>query len=700
VADDIDSLLESRASGKAADIDSMLASRASTPSRTRKITSRDSLDEALSFERQKAALRNPISDAIGDVFMNAVTGTGAAAASGLRGLYKLATGGGGDAAARAVEDTQGALTYQGDYEMAPWSPLNWPGQLIKGGSDLLFERTDSPLAATALETGGNAALMLLPGMARLRRPARAPEAPGGISPDAPPDLRIEEVAPRPAPTELPQAPVVQAAPEPLPARVPGDSTPLEIPARPAAAASPMKAEGVAREKPYTSLEGEIPKFEEVPTTVATGRVPEADQLSRAETLRKIGLQEARESALTGDAKAAATEYQTSKLDNAPGNYMRNVLDQEREALTNYSDTLVRESGGTVGTDQSALHARGNAIIQPLDSLREFFDSETSRLYKAADARAGNTPLETPKTREILADESEFLGTVEGESLLKGVRARMKSLGMVDAEGNYKPVTVKQAERFKQYLGDQWTPRTSRLIRRLKDSIDDDVMTGAGEDLYKQARASRALRGRTRDDPNGIAKLMDSDGPGGINRKVDIERIPDALAGMGVNQFKHVVETIRGMPEPLQPQAQTALQEIRAHFANKVAEAGHSTQSMWNAKAVTKYLNANRERMAQVFTPEEMANFKTLNDAGHILRKDQSYPGAAVQEHNLIKAGAMHALRGGGAALGGAIGGPVGAAVGGAIGEKAAGKFSERAALRGAQKRVVKLSDLLKDGEGE
>jgi hypothetical protein len=683
MADDIDSLLDARANGKAVahmdSIDDMLNSRVSRTATARK---RDSLDDSLSFDRQKAALRNPISDAIGDAFMNAVTGTGAAAVAGARGLYKLATGA-GDEAAQDVEDTQNALTYQGDSEMAPWSPLLWPGHAIKWGSNKLFESTDSPLAATALETGANAALMLVPGAGRFRR--------GAPSPEMPPSMRIEESLPRQTPAEISSPPV--EAPAPLPVRAAGDSTPIDIPK--AAEPSPLKAESASRERPFTSLEGEIPKFEEVPATIKTGRVSDAEQLSRAETLRKIGLEEIRESALTGDAKAAATEYQTSKLDNAPGNFMRNVLDQERAALSSFSDKLVRESGGSIGTDQSALHARGTSIIEPLDSLREFFDAETSRLYKEADARAGNKPIETPNTRKILSDESEFLGTVEGESLYKGVRARMKSLGMIDAEGTSLPITVKQAERFKQYLGDQWTPRTSRLIRRLKESIDDDVMAGAGEDLYKSARASRALRARTLDDPNGIAKLMDAEGPGGINRKVDLERIPDAVTGMGVNQFTHIIKTLKEVPEPLQPQAQAAIQEIRAQFANRVAEAGSSTQSLWNSKAVTKYLNANRERMAQVFAPEEMANFKALNDAGHILKKDQSYPGAAVQEHNLVKAGAMAAVRSGSTALGGLVGGPIGAAAGGILGEKMAGRFSERSALKNVQKRVVKLSDILK-----
>lgn len=649
-------------------------------------------------------IKHEIQDAIGDVFMHGVTSTAGQAVGGLHGLFELARGRGLDAARGAVDRTSSALTYQPeegglgekalDLAAHPHflNPLTAPGRLIRWSGEKSYGATGSPAVGAGVETGLNALLFATP-MTRFTRRV-SPEVP----PTAPPDLSIEPAPSRPV---IPEAPA-EVLSEALPARAASAPEPLNIPEVPQPKLETQSAERAA---PFTKLEGETPKFEEVAPTVKTGTVPEDQQLSRAQTLQKLGLDESRQSAITGDAKAAATEFQTSKLDNAAGNYMRNVLDRERAALTQYGENLVRESGGSYGVDQTALHARGNSIIEPLDGLKEFFDQETSRLYRIADERAENTPIETPKTREMMADESEFLGTVEGESLLKGVRARMKTLKMIDSEGNTLPVTVKQAERFKQYLGDQWTPRTSRLIRRLKDAVDDDVMSAAGEDLYQEARASRALRARTLDDPNGIAKIMDSDGPGGINRKVDVEKIPDAIANMGVNQFKHVVDTLKSVPEPLQAQARAAIAEIRSQFANRVTEAGNSTQTMWNAKAVTKYLNANSQRMAQVFTPEEMANFRTLNDAGHILKKDQSYPGAAVQEHNLVKAGAMETLKtyGGpvaGSGVGGLFFGPAGAAAGAAAGalaaERLATKFSERSALKTAQKRVVKLSDLLKE----
>jgi hypothetical protein len=207
-----------------------------------------------------------------------------------------------------------------------------------------------------------------------------------------------------------------------------------------------------------------------------------------------------------------------------------------------------------------------------------------------------------------------------------------------------------------------------------------------------------LRKNTLDNPNGIAKIMDASGPEGINRAVPVEKIPDALSGMPVQQFGHVVDTLKNLPPELADQGQAALAEIKAQFANKVLDAGRSTKGQWNQKAVRAYLANNGERMQQVFTPEEMGKFRTLLDAGDILATDQSYPGAAAQKHNLLRHGTMAAIKSGSTSAGAALGGPVGAMVGAAVGEKAAGALGDAAALKAAQKRLVPISSLLNGGQ--
>lgn len=466
------------------------------------------------------------------------------------------------------------------------------------------------------------------------------------------------------------------------------------------APAPMTATAAPRSTMYTDLEGSTPRkppkfVEKVPQAEGGQSLGIGEQARRKDILRRVGVGELRNSAVQGDAKAAATDYQMSKLDNAQGQHMSRVMQSEREALSNFAERVAEDTGGTRGTDQAANLQRGTNIVAPLDGIRDFFDNRTKALYKVADQRAKGKPFDTAKTREIVADKSEFLGTTEGEALLRGVRARMEKLGMTDADGTPQRTTVQQAERLKQYLGNQWTQRTSHLIKRLKEAIDDDVLSAAGEDIYKRARALRAERARLLDDPQGIARILDSEGPQGINRAVAVERIGDVMSTLPVAQFSHIVSVLTNAPAELRGPAQAALAEIKSHFANKVAEIGNKTQAQWNSKGVSNYLNDNSARLRVLFSPEELQRFADLNDAGHILKFDSSYPGAAVQAHNLTRARAVEGMMTvAGTTVGGAMAGPVGMAAGAAFGNALGHRFSkgitERAGLKAAKKRTTDL----------
>ena len=96
----------------------------------------------------------------------------------------------------------------------------------------------------------------------------------------------------------------------------------------------------------------------------------------------------------------------------------------------------------------------------------------------------------------------------------------------------------------------------------------------------------------------------------------------------------------------------------------------------------------------MFTPDELRKFADLNDAGHILRFDSSYPGAAVQQANLKRAAAVEY---GAVALGTTIGsaaGPFGAAVGAGVGkllgDKAGKRINDKARLKAARSRTMDL----------
>jgi hypothetical protein len=503
-----------------------------------------------------------------------------------------------------------------------------------------------------------------------------------------------------------------AAPIAAPTIEPTKFTPPEL----SASTSPRAA-------PFTDLEGAPPRLQingqstaadaarasgtpveliATPSAVETSdRAPITspdEQAARQQTLQDIGLTEARESAVTGDTKAAGTDFQTSKLDNAAGDRMTNVIDAERGALQGYAGQIADASGGSRGLDSPSLYQRGEAIAKPVEELSDYFDAKTKQAYQAADQAAGGVPIDMPATGDFLKNQrSQFLGTVEGKQLREGVQARMRDLGLMDEDGNVQQATVQQAERLKQYLGDQWSPRTSRLIGQLKGAIDDDVTKAAGSDIYANARQTRALRATLLDDPTGIAKLAAPDDRLGINRTVPLEQVPDYVANLPVDQFGHIVKTLRDVPPEVQPSAASALNEIRSHFANRVEAAGNSTQGMWNTKGVNEYLNKNQLKMAEVYSPEEMQRFKTLSAAGNILKMDRTYPGAAAQTHNLAMRGVMQVGKVAGK-LGGIAGLVAGHGVeGGAAGhvissvaEKGVNKLGDRALLGQIEKRIRKF----------
>lgn len=638
-------------------------------------------------------------EAVRNVAANAVTGFGANVVGGYQGISRTlssllhgrslsdAAQDGGD----AVREYVAGHTYTPDAGTAgakgvasfssPANPVNMPAQALDWAGGKVTDATGSPALGAAVNAGGTAALTLL----GLR--GRAATAPVEVGPAKPGVgvYRPLQIADNPSASVFQPRVTPPAAPVAA-----GAVAPVAAPAAQPVPTTPEAVRAVAEKTPSAL-------FPETPTTSPAGKFAPDEQVARAKVLESVGMDTSklRRSAVAGDGVGGSTDFQTAKLDSPAGREMRAVLDNEKNTLGNHADSLVADTGGTHGIDQSALYARGNTILAPLDAMKQWFDSRTSALYKAADERAQGVPTTLSNFSTVLGDASELTNS-DRVHLQGAVNAYIKKLGMAGEDGSVAG-SAQQAETIRKYLNEQWSPQNSKMVGKLKDALDEDVTSTAGEDIYGEARKIRALRAQTLDNPNGIAKLMDSSGPEGVNRAVPVEKVADSLTGMPVDQFSHVVKTLREAPPELQDQAGAALAEVKAQFANKVHAIGSSQQGQWNAKGVTKYLQNNAARMAQVFTPEEIAKFRNLNDAGHIVAKDQSYPGAAVQGHNLVTHGVMSGLPTAGAAAGGFIGGPVGAAVGGAAGRMAAGAVENAATMRAVRKRTVPLSELLNVG---
>jgi hypothetical protein len=282
---------------------------------------------------------------------------------------------------------------------------------------------------------------------------------------------------------------------------------------------------------------------------------------------------------------------------------------------------------------------------------------------------------------------------------------MINLGMMDKDGNLVNTNAHTAEQLRKWLNSPnvWTPQNAGLHRLLKESIDNDVFAHADQAIYNDARALHGLKKDTLDNPNGIATILDQSGPNGINRKVDVEKVASKIAGLGVDQFTHVINTLDKMPAEMQPKAQKAKAEIKAQFLNQALAQKSSNK-------LTTYMENNKEVMNRLFTPEEMADIRDYHNASHILKTDIGYKGAAVQkinvEQKLIgKVGEQFAKKGAAAAAEFATGG-AGMGVPAVVAHELVGKQFEKGyakkiakaeaeAFKKTQERFVPIRDLLK-----
>lgn len=448
----------------------------------------------------------------------------------------------------------------------------------------------------------------------------------------------------------------------------------------------------------------IDPFPEV-NYAAKGAVPLSEQEARKGVLSRIGLDSARESSIQGDGKAASNEYQTSRTSTAVGDLYKATLDKERATLESFGQKIIERTGGSFGLDETALYDRGMRIAKPFDDFKTALQAEMNDAYKKATEIAGGQPAVIPQNiQKFLNTDSNFTVNDSFMALRRGIESHLRENNLLDKDGNILPMTVEQAENLRKYINSNWNNERSGIIGRLKDKIDNDVTKVAGEDVYKKARDIRIKIGRLLDDPKGVSKIMDYDPQNPINRAVPFEKIATTIERMDVDQQTHLIKLLKQMPETLRPQADAAIAEIKAHLANRILQEGSKTQGQWNAKNVSKYLKDNNKKLAILMEDPEIAQMvRDLNAAGHILKYDASYPGAAIQAHNLTKLG-VPLLGTIGGSLGTAIGssfGVGGAALGGTVGAAAGAKkgaqMAEKSALKRGQKKMIPLKDI---GKGQ
>lgn len=433
-----------------------------------------------------------------------------------------------------------------------------------------------------------------------------------------------------------------------------------------------------------------------------GKVNLPEQNAREQILARIGLENARESSTKGNGQGAADEFMTSKLNSPIGNLYKDTFANERAVMENFGQKIVERTGGSLGMDEAALYNRGTTITKPFDDFKASLQTQMRQAYDQAKQVAGGQPSVNPSNiQKFLDTDSNFTVNDSFMSLRRGIQAHLKENGLLDADNRVGAMTVEQAENLRKYVNSNWNNERSAIIGRIKDNIDNDVTLVAGQDVYKSARDIRTKIARLLDDPKGVAKIMDFDPQSPMNRAVPFEKIATTVERMDIDQQRHLVKLLKDMPPELRPQADAAIAEIKGHFANRLLEVAFKNEGQPNAKNITKHLNSNNRKLGLLFEDKEIAQMvKDFHDAAHILKYDSSYPGAAIQAHNLVKMGVPTLMGTLGSAAGGfagssmgVTGAALGATAGGTYGASKGAAMAERSALKRGQKKMVPLKDV-------
>lgn len=471
------------------------------------------------------------------------------------------------------------------------------------------------------------------------------------------------------------------------------------------------------ERPRMDIPGQPPRSPEVvrveppatrqaaPTIPARATIADAaTQEKNLETLRSVGIENARKSAVEGDIGKAAEQYQSSKFTSEPaGKYWQDHFASERDTLAAHARAIIDDTKAISGLDEQSMQAKGQAIAAPYDAARGYFERAKTALYDEANERAAaaGKPVDTVALDSLLENKG-FKATIlakNQQNLLDAIRSQLDEFRSLSPDG----LSVINAEGFRKWMNEVWSPDYSRTLAKVKQALDEDVFKTAGEDIYAAGRKMHQLEKQLLDDPKGISKLMDADPYAPINRTTPYQKIPDAIINLSAEQFKHIIDTYKNFPAELQPQAQQAINTIKAHYGDKLLAAGTETgagnlREMWNSGGVNTIVRNNSAKLPMVFTtPEELARITNLRDAGNILKVDTAYKGAAAQAANAMKSGLMSNFisRGGGvvggaagAAMAGPFGGGLGAAGGNAVGRMLGSSIGERKALERAKAEII------------
>lgn len=310
--------------------------------------------------------------------------------------------------------------------------------------------------------------------------------------------------------------------------------------------------------------------------------------------------------------------------------------QQDEQIAN----VVNQSIDSVGAAASNPLETSRAAYGVVDSVASKLDEAVGQAYASArEASRGQPFVKLSNFARAVSDNrgaeqatggvaSFARGLLENKGLVKaGNRLDINKRGRRATGDALKKLTVNEAEEIRQGLNsiyDSVTPAGRRMIRELKDAIDDDVAEVIGEDLFADARAAKSLfhttiekARRSKFDKSRGSFLEDV-----LYNKIPEEKIYTRLMTARDDDFlKFKQFMIESGPEGDQAWKNIKAQVMRDAFdkATGTMGKGEGGRPIWNARSFRNAFNGirNTKKYAELFNADERALIDDIVEIGRL-----------------------------------------------------------------------------------
>ncbi len=216
-----------------------------------------------------------------------------------------------------------------------------------------------------------------------------------------------------------------------------------------------------------------------------GAAVDPEQLARREFLESQGL--------TGEAaptqaqvSRGADEFQRQQEAAKTTGRARTRLENQEAVLTSRFNDAVTE---TTGKSSS----RSSSVIDAVVDKATVLDQEISSLYKQAREVAPGSKNVKFKTLTSALKRAMPANRRSGGNV-EAVLGEMQNIGILDKDMKVVgKVAVETAEELRKYMNELYDPQNgfgNDILRKLKETLDDDVFSASGDDIFNQARKAK------------------------------------------------------------------------------------------------------------------------------------------------------------------------------------------------------------------